>query len=179
VGFTRPPEFEINGRNQGDPSLEIFVGRTPMKDRIVLATLMLALLLFAPNLHAACTKATVLGNWGFTGTGFIILPTTTVPVGAVGVVHFDLAGTISGDQDRSVGGGEAHETIAGTYTISGDCALTITANVYDDSGNLQRTTILKGVVVSAGKQTRMIYQTITLPNGTPLPAVLTLDADKI
>ena len=150
-----------------------------MKSRLALATLTIALLSLAPNLHAACTNATLLGNWGFTGTGVIILPTGAVPVGAVGNVHFDLEGTISGGQDRSVGGGEAHETIAGTYAISGDCALTITANVYDDAGTLQRTTVLKGVVVSNGKETRMIYQTITLPNGALLPAVLTLDANKV
>jgi hypothetical protein len=150
-----------------------------MKNRITFAFLVLTLLSFAPNLHAACTNATMLGSWGFTGTGVLILPTGPVPVGAVGNVRFDPEGNISGGQDRSVGGGEAHESIAGTYTISGNCALTITANVYDDAGTLQRTTILKGVVVSNGKEARMIYQTISLPNGTPLPAVLTLDANKI
>lgn len=150
-----------------------------MKNKITFAVLVLALLSLAPNLHASCTNATVLGNWGFTGTGVIILPSGPVPVGAVGNVRFDLEGNISGSQDRSVGGGEAHETIAGTYAISGDCALSITANVYDDGGTLQRTTILKGIVVSNGKETRMIYQTITLPNGDPLPAVLTLDANKV
>lgn len=149
-----------------------------MRNKITLAIVALALVSFAPNLNAACTNATMLGNWGFTGTGVIIVPTGAVPVGAVGTVHFDLEGNISGGQDRSVGGAEAHETFTGTYSISGDCALTITASVYDDSGNLQRTTILKGVVVSNGKESRMIYQTITLPNGALLPAVLTLDANK-
>jgi hypothetical protein len=146
--------------------------------KFTLATLVLATISLAPSLHAACTKATMLGNWGFTGTGVIILPTGAVPIAAVGTVQFDLEGNISGGQDRSVGGGELHETISGTYSVSGDCALTISANVYDDSGTLQRTTILKGVVVSNGKQTRMIYQSIALPNGAPLPAVLTLDANK-
>jgi hypothetical protein len=150
-----------------------------MKNKITLAILTLALLSFAPNLHAACTNATMLGNWGFTGTGVIVLPTGPVPVGAVGNVRFDLEGNISGGQDRSVGGGEAHESVAGTYTIRADCALTITANVYDDAGTLQRTTVLKGLVVSNGKETRMIYQTITLPNGALLPSVLTLEANKI
>jgi hypothetical protein len=150
-----------------------------MKNKITLAILSLALLSFAPNLHAACTNATMLGNWGFTGTGVIVLPTGLVPFGAVGNVRFDLEGNISGGQDRSVGGGEAHESVGGTYSISRDCALTITANVYDDSGILQRTTVLKGVVVRNGKETRMLYQAITLSNGSPLPAVLTLDANKM
>jgi hypothetical protein len=150
-----------------------------MKSKIILATLTITLLALTRNLHASCSDATVLGNWGFTGTGVIILATGPVPVGAVGNVRFDLDGNISGSQDRSVGGAEAHETIAGTYAISGDCALTITANVYDDSGILQRTTVLKGLVVSNGKESKMIYQTTTLPNGALLPAVLTLEANKI
>jgi len=150
-----------------------------VKTKLTLATMALALLSFAPNLNAACTNATMHGDWGFTGTGVIILPSGPVPVGAAGTVRFDMDGNLSGGQDRSVGGGEAHETITGTYSINSDCALTISANVNDDAGNLQRTTVLKGVVVSNGKETRMIYQAITLPDGTPSPAVLTLDANKI
>jgi hypothetical protein len=150
-----------------------------MKIKIILATLTITLLALTPNLHASCTNATVLGSWGFTGTGVIILPTGPVPTAAVGTVQFALDGSVSGTQDRSAGGGEQHETVSGTYSINRDCALTITADVYDDMGTLQRTTVLKGVVVSNGKETRMIYQTITLPNGAPLPAVLTLEADKI
>src|SRR5215475_4988693 len=98
-----------------------------MKTKMMLAALALTLLSVAPNLRAACTNATMLGNWGFTGTGVVILPTGAVPVG----------------QDRSLGGGEQHEVFSGTYTITGDCALTLTTNVYDDSGTLQRTTVLK------------------------------------
>ena len=141
--------------------------------------LTLLLLLSVPTLHAVCINATILGSWGFAGTGAVILPTGAVPVAAVGFVHFDLDGSLSGSQDRSLGGGEQHETFSGTYSITRDCALSVTANVYDDSGNLQRTTRLKGVVVKNGKESRMIYESIILPNGAPLPSVLTLDANKI
>jgi hypothetical protein len=150
-----------------------------MKSKLALAVLVVSILSFAPGLHATCTNATILGTWGFTGTGVVILPTGPVPVAAVGSVSFALDGNVSGGQDRSLGGGELHETISGTYTITGDCALTITTNVYDDSGNLQRTTVLKGVVVNNGKGSRMIYDSITLPNGAPLPSVLTLEANRI
>jgi hypothetical protein len=160
--------------------LEIFVGRTHMKSRFTLVTLAIALLSLVPNLHAACTNATIHGNWGFTGTGVVILATGAVPVAAVGTVHFDLEGNLSGDQNRSLGGGAGHETFSGTYTITGDCALSGTVNVYDDSGTLQRTTVLKGVVVNNGKGVRLIYDSITLPpNGAPLPSVLTLEGNKI
>jgi hypothetical protein len=150
-----------------------------MKSRLTLTTLAIALVALVPNLHAACTNLTILGNWGFTGTGIVIAPTGAVPVAAVGAVHFDLHGNVSGDQDRSLGGGEQHETFSGTYIISRNCKLNITVDVYDDSGNLQRTTVLKGVIVNNGSRTRMIYDSITLPNGAPLASVLTLEANKI
>jgi hypothetical protein len=150
-----------------------------MKSKMTFSILAVMAISLTSSLHASCTRATMLGAWGFTGTGVIISPPNDIPVGAVGLVRFDLDANIAGSQDRSVGGGEARETITGTYSITGDCVLTITANVYDDSGVLQRTTILKGVVTSGGKKTRMIYETITLPGGTPLPAVLTLEGEKI
>lgn len=150
-----------------------------MKNRVGLLLASLALLSLAPNVHAACTDATMLGKWGFTGTGVVIVATGAVPVAAVGTVHFDLEGNLSGDQNRSLGGGAGHEVFSGTYTIAGDCALSGTVNVYDDSGALQRTSMLKGVVVNNGKGIRLIYDSITLPNGAPLPSVLTLDGNKI
>jgi hypothetical protein len=147
--------------------------------KFILATLVLATMSLVPNLHAACTNATIHGNWGFTGTGVVIVNTRAVPVAAVGAVHFDLEGNVSGDQNRSIGGGAGHETFSGTYTIAGDCALSGTVSVYDDSGTLQRTTVLKGIVVNNGKEIRLIYDSITLPNGAPLPSVLTLEGNKI
>jgi len=150
-----------------------------MKNRVGLLLASLALLSLVPNVHAACTDATMLGKWGFTGTGVVIVATGAVPVAAVGTVHFDLEGNLSGDQNRSLGGGAGHEVFSGTYTIADDCALSGTVNVYDDSGALQRTSMLKGVVVNNGKGIRLIYDSITLPNGAPLPSVLTLDGNKI
>lgn len=150
-----------------------------MKSSRISAVLAVLVLLSVPSLHAACTNATMLGSWGFTGTGVVLLPSGPVPVAAVGTVGFDLQGNVSGVQDRSLGGGELHETFSGNYSINGNCALTITVNVYDDAGTLQRTTVLKGVIVNNGKETRMIYESIILPNGAPLPSVLTLDAKKI
>jgi hypothetical protein len=35
------------------------------------------------------------------------------------------------------------------------------------------------VVVNSSKEVRMIHESITLPNGAPLPSVLTLDANRI
>jgi len=147
--------------------------------KLPLAVLGVALLSSGTELYAACNNATVVGGWGFTGSGAVFLPTGPVPVAAVGTAQFDPDGNISGSQDRSLGGDSQHETFSGTYSITRSCTLTITTNVYDDAATLQRTTTLKGIVVRNGRQTRMIYQSIILPNGSPLPSVLTLDADRI
>ena len=150
-----------------------------MRVAAICCTLAFFTIVSASSLHAGCTNATMQANWGFTGTGVVILPTGPVPVGAVGTVHFDLQGSVSGSQDRSLGGGELHDVFFGTYSITKECALAVNVNVYDDAGNLQRTTVLKGIVVNGGKEARMIYESIFLPNGAPLPSVLTLEASKI
>ena len=139
----------------------------------------LFLLLATSSLHAACTSATAAGSFGFTTTGTLILPTGPAPVVAVGVVSFDRDGNTTGSQDRSVGGVFAHETIAGTLTVNRDCTISLLANVYDDSGNLVRTSTIPGVLVNNGKQICAIFETVVLPNGLNLPSVLTIEAGRI
>lgn len=97
-------------------------------------------------------NATAAGTLGFTTTGALILPTGPAPVGAVGIMTFDLSGNATGSQDRSVGGAFAHETLSGTLTISADCAVSLIADVFDNSGNLVRTSKIDGVLVNNGKQ---------------------------
>ena len=150
-----------------------------MKNISVLA--MAALLLFsvAPRVHAACTSATAAGTFGFTTTGTLILPSGPVPVGAVGLITFQLNGDVSGSQDRSVGGIFAHETITGTLTVNRDCTISLLANVFDSSGNLVRTSMIDGVLVNNGKQLRAIFETVVLANGVSLGSVLTVDANRV
>ena len=136
-------------------------------------------LLLATGLHAACTSATAAGTFGFTTAGTLILPTGPVPVAAVGVVSFDRDGNTTGSQDRSVGGAFGHETITGILTVHRDCTISLLANVYDSSGNLARTSTIPGVLVDNGKHIRAIFETVTLPNGTNLPSVLTIEAERI
>jgi hypothetical protein len=97
----------------------------------------------------------------------------------VGVVRFDRDGDTTGSQDRSVGGVFAHETLTGTLTVNHDCTISLLANVYDDSGNLVRTSTIPGVLVNNGKKIRAIFETVVLPNGLNLPSVLTIEADRI
>src|SRR5213080_2601498 len=138
-----------------------------MKPAKAFAAISFFLLLTAPRLRAACTSATAAGTFGFTTTGTLILPSGPVPVGAVGLITFQLNGDVSGNQDRSVGGIFAHETITGTLTVNRDCTISLLANVFDSSGNLVRTSTIDGVLVNNGKQIRAIFETV-LANGVSL-----------
>ena len=150
-----------------------------MKPARVFAVIGLFLLLAGPNLHAACTNATAAGSFGFTTTGTLILPSGPVPVGAVGLITFDLNGNAAGSQDRSLGGAFAHETITGTLTVNRDCTISLLANVFDSSGTLVRTSTIDGVLVTNGKQFRGIFETVVLANGVNLGSVLTVDGNRV
>jgi len=143
---------------------------------ILAATLFLAALL--PTANAVCSNATVAGSYGFTTNGVLFAP-GPVPVAAAGLITFDLKGDVDGNQNRSVGGAFLHETFQGTYTISNDCALQFTVNVYDDAGTLLRTSVVDGVVVDNGKQVKAMFESITLPNGAMLGSALTADAVRV
>ena len=150
-----------------------------MKNRIAIAALTVLTLSLAPCMHAVCTDATLAGHYGFTTTGTLILPTGPAPVAAVGVINFDLAGNATGSQSRSVGGAFAHETITGTSTVNPDCTFTLVANVYDDAGNLVRTSTIPAVLVNNGKKIRAMFETVVLPNGLNLPSALVVDVDRL
>jgi len=150
-----------------------------MKPARVFAVIGLFLLLARPSLHAACTSATAAGSFGFTTTGTLILPSGPVPVGAVGLITFDLNGNAVGSQDRSLGGAFAHETLTGTLTVNRDCTISLLANVFDSAGTLVRTSTIDGVLVTNGKQFRGIFETVVLANGVSLGSVLTVDANRV
>ena len=150
-----------------------------MKSVKALTTLGLFLLLAAPGLHAVCSNATAGGTYAFTTTGTLILPTGAAPVAAVGLITFQLNGSTTGSQDRSVGGVFAHETITGTLTVNHDCTSLLVANVYDTSGNLVRTSTISSVFVNNGRLIRGVFESVTLPDGTALPAILTVDANRM
>ena len=142
-------------------------------------SLLTLFVLVVPGVHAACTNATAAGTYGFTTTGTLIPPTGPAPVAAVGSITFDLNGNTTGSQDRSVGGVFAHETIKGTLTVNRDCTISLLANVYDDAGNLVRTSMIPGVLVNNGKRIRAMFESVLLPNGVSLPSALTVEADRV
>jgi len=122
-----------------------------------------------------CTLATVTGTWGFTTTGSI---PGVGPVAAVGEVTFDGSGNLSGSQTRSLNGAVADETFTGTITVNLDCTATEVIEVFQN-GNLIRTSTLNVVIDDNGRAARSMITSIVLPDGTPLPSILTLDARRL
>jgi hypothetical protein len=146
---------------------------------ISVATLYLGLV---PGVQAAdtCSNATVAGKWGFTLTGTLLFPAPTGPVlgAAVGRLSVDAAGNISGTEARNVGGGFANETITGSWSVSSDCTATVTANIYE-SGVLVRTSVLIAVFVDHSDKIRAVQESLTNPDGSTIPVVITLEGNKL
>jgi heme A synthase len=155
-----------------------------MKCNVVRASLLIisfvALLAsFSPAADADnCSTATVAGNWGVTLTGTLLLPTAAVPGAAVATLNADTAGNVTGTEARNVGGGFANETINGSWTVNSDCTGVITATIYE-SGVLVRTVVLSLVFDDNSTEIRMLQQSLTLPNGTAIPVVITVQGKKM
>jgi hypothetical protein len=132
----------------------------------------------APVAHAApCSTATVAGHWGFTLTGTLILSTGPVLGAATGRVFADADGNISGTEARNVGGSYANETGTGKWTIRPDCTGTLNIKFYQ-SGNLVRTSVTSIVFDDHATEFRMIQKSLTLPDGTKVPVVVTIDGKR-
>jgi hypothetical protein len=156
-----------------------------MKRKIVRTTLLMISLVavcvaVVPAAQAAdhCSNAKAAGNWGFTLTGTLILPTGPVPGAAVGRFSADAAGNVSGTEARNVGGGFADETITGSWTVNSDCTVTLTVNIYE-SGVLVRTSVLAGVFVDDLSKIRAVQESLALPDGTAIPVVITVDGNRL
>jgi len=149
--------------------------------QVPLKTIALTVLMVAASVPGAaasgphCSSKTAIGSWGFTSTGSIPV---IGPVAAVGIFTADGSGNLSGSQTRSLAGAIADETFTGTYTVNSDCTGTDVIQVYE-SGVLVRTSTLKVVYDQNGRESRAIFQSVVLPNGTSLPAVLTIEAKRI
>ena len=96
----------------------------------------------------------------------------------MGHYHQDTAGNISGGQARTVAGSPGNEDITGNVTANRDCTATATINVLVN-GQLQRTAVLSLVYDSDGNHARMIFQSLTLSDGTNVPVVLTVDGNRL
>jgi hypothetical protein len=154
-----------------------------MKTKVVsmlLYTMAAAALAIAPVQAQAspCSNASAAGKWAYTYTGTIFTPSGPLPAASVGHFKQDAAGSVSGSQARSVAGSSGIEDINGTVTVNADCTAAATINVLLN-GQLQRTATLALVYDDNGNHARMIFQSLTLPDGTNIPVVLTIDASKL
>jgi hypothetical protein len=142
-------------------------------------TLSCMLVSLAPSARAArCSSPGVAGNYGFTLSGQVILSTGPVPIAAVGRAILDAGGNVSGSESRSVGGGFADETFAGSYAVNVDCTGTATIRFYE-SGQLVRTSVLSLIFDNNQREIRMVQKSLQLPNGAFLPVVITVEARRV
>ena len=127
----------------------------------------------------SCSTANAAGEWGFTLTGTLILPTGPVPAAAIARGTLDAQGNIvSATEARNVGGDFANETITGSWIVNSDCTGTLTINAYE-SGKLVRTSVLSMVFVDNLREILMVQQSLTLPDGTTLPVVINVGAKRV
>lgn len=131
-----------------------------------------------------CSVARLEGEWGYTKTGTLLLPSGPVPYAAVGKFIFDASGTVSGFQESSTGGAVLKNQLKGSFSIDADCRGIATAGVYDESGNTWlRTAVMSLVVDDNQREGRGIVTLLTVPNpagGTMnLPQVITVNAKKL
>ena len=137
-------------------------------------------LLAAPTQAGAsqCSAAAEAGNWSYTYTGTIFTQNGPLPAASVGHFHQDADGNITGSQTRSVAGQSGVEDIAGTVSVNKDCTASATIKVLV-SGQLQRTAVLALVYDSNSNHLRGIFQSLTLPDGTNVPVVITIDGNRV
>jgi hypothetical protein len=90
----------------------------------------------------------------------------------------DQSGSFSGSQARSVAGAPGLEDVNGNIAVNRDCSATSTVNVLVN-GQLQRTATLALAFDSNLKHVRGIFQSLTLPDGTNVPVVITIEGNKI
>ena len=128
--------------------------------------------------QGTCSMATIAGDWGATLTGTIRLPTGPAPAAAVLRFHVSSSGAVSGIEHRNVGGQFVKETLKGTATVNANCVGTATANIYQN-GILARTVVLSVVYDELSTQLRMVQQSLTLPDGTEIPVVVTVEGKKL
>jgi len=148
--------------------------------KILPLLLALAVLSIAPLQAEAshCTNASTAGNWAYTYSGTIFTPNGPLPAASVGHYNQDSAGNITGGQVRSVAGDSGPEDISGNVTVNRDCTATGTINVLVN-GQLIRTAVLALAYDSDQNHVRMIFQSLTLPDGTNVPVLLTVDGNRL
>lgn len=114
---------------------------------------------------------------GFTLTGVVLLPNGPVPVAAVLHGRADVNGNVAGIEARSLGGDYADETFTGSWIVNSACVGTATV-LFKENEQLVRTSVVTIAFDDNSKHARMLQKSLTLPNGTELPVIITIDGTK-
>jgi hypothetical protein len=145
-----------------------------------IATLCISMAPAAQAQDKSCSTAKAAGDWGFTLSGTILLPTGPVPVAGVVRATINTNGnTTTATEARNVGGGFANETITASWTVDSDCTGILTVNAFE-SGGLVRTSVLSLVFVDNMREVLLVQQSLTQqPGGVILPVVITATGKRV
>ncbi len=155
-----------------------------MRDNIVRTLCFVALVATASAVASAqggpgCSNARVAGDWGYTKTGTLFLPTGPVPFATVGMFTLEANGTMSGINNGSVGGTISRDLLSGSFAVNPDCTGTTTVGVYSEAGVLLRTIDMALVFDDDARQIRGLVTRLELPNGMTLKSVITAEAKRV
>jgi hypothetical protein len=117
------------------------------------------------------------GNWAYTYSGTVYAP-DPFPAAAVGQFRNDANGNVIGRQTHTLAGQTEQEDTSGTATVNADCTGTANINVLVN-GQIIRSAVLNIVYDENQNHARLIFVTITLPDGTILPSVVTMEASRL
>lgn len=127
-----------------------------------------------------CSNARAAGDWGYTKTGTLFLPTgAAVPFATMGKLTLEADGTLSGVNTGSVNGAVSSDLLSGTFQVNGDCTGTATVDVLDQSGLLLRTLTMALVVDDNSRELRGLVTSLVLPGGASLRSVITAQARRV
>jgi hypothetical protein len=144
----------------------------------LIVTIAVSLASLAPMASAedhSCSKARAAGKWSFTDSG------TVIGIGqraAAGMFTLDADGNLSnGVAASSLNGNVANETFSGTYTLNSDCTGSFDVKIYAGSAELFEITAFVAFDDNM-REIRAVFTSVVAPNGTPLPAVISLQARR-
>jgi len=127
-----------------------------------------------------CSNARVAGDWGYTKTGTLFLPTgAAVPFATMGKLTLEADGTLSGVNNGSVNGSISSDVLAGTFQIDANCTGTAIVEVYDPADVLLRTISMALVVDDDARELRGLVTSLVLPSGASLRSVITAQARRV
>ena len=126
------------------------------------------------------------GEWGYTETGMVVLPTnppTVVNAVAVGKYTFDDSGNFTGTQhsNTSISGKDSVlDTKIGTYIMNSDFTGQLILDVYDPSNVHLRHSVWDIVVADNGNEIRGIMESMVMyPSGASVSPVITMTATRL